>query len=484
MSSKSLNSLIDVTMIEGLGYLPKPFQQQVLSHILSMVDDNAQAFPLDDSAPQTSNINTSNITTSPTSNSSIHCCNRPQPVLIVHGTGGGKSSIYQTIGFVKGGTHLIIQNTLSLSSDQMSKVDSMHDKCVLAFQLDSIKQSSMRKDLIQFFDNIENYITDFAVFLFASPEAILDPTWNSMISDLLKKRHIRNVCIDEVHLFVHFALSFRIQFLHCKNALFEKLLLSNAEGQEDTSRTYTSVPVMFMTASFNKQLFNILEKITGYNFDKRNIFWSERKQFERRNISIDLTVCPQLIKYCKESLHNVLSTNNFKKAIMYSNSAKSIKIIQEKIDLWLDGNETNINGDTMMINGDIDAEQKFVNAKLFTKNLRDVSNNELNDLIYCPRILCAMSACIGAGLDLLQVYLAFCDGLPPSIIDFAQEMGRCGRRPLSTINLGNDRNNDDMFYLVITIESYCYMLLRIYDTSDMLSDCEAKLLERIISLDD
>ena len=242
---------------------------------------------------------------------------------------------------------------------------------------------------------------------------------------------------------------------------------------------------MFMTASFNKQLFNILEKITGYNFDKRNIFWSERKQFERRNISIDLTVSPQLIKYCKESLHNVLSTNNFKKAIIYSNSAKSIKIIQEKIDLWLDGNETNINGDTMMINGDINAEQKFVNAKLFTKNLRDVSNNELNDLIYCPRILCAMSACIGAGLDSSQVYLVFRDGLPPSIIDFAQEMGRCGRRPLSTINLGHgDRNNVDMFYLVITIESYCYMLLRIYDTSDTLSDCEARLLERIITLND
>ena len=203
MSSKSLNSLIDVTMIEGLGYLPKPFQQQVLSHILSMVDDNAQAFPLDDSAPQTSNINTS-----PASDSSTHCRNCPQPVLIVHRTSGGKSSIYQTIGFVKGGTHLIIQNTLSLSSDQMSKVDSMHNKCVLAFQLDSIKQLSMRKDLIQFFDNIANYITNFAVFLFASPEAILDPPWNSMISDLLKKRHIRNVCIDEVHLFVHFALSF------------------------------------------------------------------------------------------------------------------------------------------------------------------------------------------------------------------------------------------------------------------------------------
>ena len=203
MSNESLNSLIDVAMIKGLNYLPKPFQQQVLSHILSMVDNNAQAFPLNHTALQTSNNNTS-----PASNSSMHCRNCRQPVLIVHKTGGSKSSICQTIGFVKDGIHLIIQNTLSLSSDQLSKVDLMHNKCVLAFQLDSIKQLSMRKDLIQFFDNIANYITNFAVFLFASPEAILDPPWNSMISDLLKKRHIRNVCIDEVHLFVHFALSF------------------------------------------------------------------------------------------------------------------------------------------------------------------------------------------------------------------------------------------------------------------------------------
>ena len=44
------------------------------------------------------------------------------PVLLVQGTGGGKSSVYQTIGVIKQGVSLIIENMLSLSSDQLSKI--------------------------------------------------------------------------------------------------------------------------------------------------------------------------------------------------------------------------------------------------------------------------------------------------------------------------------------------------------------------------
>ena len=64
------------------------------------------------------------------------------PVLLVKGTDGGKSSVYQTIGVLKqGGVSLIIENTLSLSSNQLSKIKliSQHIPNVHCFQLDSFK---------------------------------------------------------------------------------------------------------------------------------------------------------------------------------------------------------------------------------------------------------------------------------------------------------------------------------------------------------
>ena len=86
-------------MQKALGYQPKPFQLTTISHILKM---NAN-----------SSINTK----------------KPVPTLLVQGTGGGKTSVYQTIGVVKRGINLIIQNTLTLSSDQISKIErSIHEK--------------------------------------------------------------------------------------------------------------------------------------------------------------------------------------------------------------------------------------------------------------------------------------------------------------------------------------------------------------------
>ena len=73
-------------MQELFGFTPRPFQKLVTPHIIKMKND--------------------------------HC----SPVLLVHGTGGGKISTYQTIAIVKGGITLVVQNTLSLSSDQMSKI--------------------------------------------------------------------------------------------------------------------------------------------------------------------------------------------------------------------------------------------------------------------------------------------------------------------------------------------------------------------------
>ena len=69
------------------------------------------------------------------------------PTLLVRGTGGGKSLVMQTIAVVKGGVTLIIENTLSLSSDQMSKIQHVSEKDgnVIALHLDAIKNDADKK---------------------------------------------------------------------------------------------------------------------------------------------------------------------------------------------------------------------------------------------------------------------------------------------------------------------------------------------------
>ena len=84
-------------------YKPRRFQQEVIPHILRMKN---RSFPT--SLPTPPPNYPPSTTTSPI-NSHINCppnchdasstnTSTPQPVLIVQGTGGGKSSIYQTIG--------------------------------------------------------------------------------------------------------------------------------------------------------------------------------------------------------------------------------------------------------------------------------------------------------------------------------------------------------------------------------------------------
>ena len=69
---------------------------------------------------------------------------RPEALLLVQGTGGGKSVVAQTVGCAECGVTVIIEATLALAADQRSKVDRARNTYgpVLAYQLDSIKKIS------------------------------------------------------------------------------------------------------------------------------------------------------------------------------------------------------------------------------------------------------------------------------------------------------------------------------------------------------
>ena len=108
----AFDNIVNDAMQTSLGFVPRPFQRKVISHIIRMKHN-------DSDHPTT-------------------------PTLLVQGTGGGKSSVYQTVGVIKRGITLIVQNTLALSSDQMVKTQQISRRVQNCFclQLDSVKSKS------------------------------------------------------------------------------------------------------------------------------------------------------------------------------------------------------------------------------------------------------------------------------------------------------------------------------------------------------
>ena len=121
-----------------------------------------------------------------------------------------------------------------------------------------------------------------------------------------------------------------------------------------------------------------------------------------------------------------------------------IFIFPRKINNWLD-ERNEINGNTMLIVGNIESELKFECAKEFENNIESASED-----ILCPIMLLGTPGCVGVGADSDQVRTIIRFGLSTRILNFIEEMGRCGRR-------NNFRNDIENFNLIFNVE--CYVCL-------------------------
>lgn len=120
------------------------------------------------------------------------------------------------------------------------------------------------------------------------------------------------------------------------------------------------------------------------------------------------------------------------------------ELIKDEIDSWLNLTSS-FEGDTIIANGGMESEVKLLSATALAAGTPNphvlIQNNE-----FYPRVLIAMSSCIGAGLDSSLVCSAARGGFPASILDMIQEMGRCGR------SRNNDGSNPtDDFFLFLSL---------------------------------
>ena len=292
---------------------------------------------------------------------------RPEALLLVQGTGGGKSAVAQTVGCVECGVTVIIEATLALAADQRSKVARARNTYgpVLAYQLDSIKKPHLIKKLEEKLRGLGKQ-SNITIFIYTSPECLLREPWRSMFVGLINSKVLKLVCVDEVHLFVMFGATFRKEFTLLKESFFKFLIDPSPAAQSDIIGTFLKVPLLFMTATFNSSLLDMLQKMTGVRISPPNYLLSSRSNMARRNIRIHVDFTTQRLKYIKSVLEDTLANNLKKKCIIYTNTSSCLEQMQADIELWLDMKE-DIQGDVIVIYGDLKPEVKFVSAERFTQ---------------------------------------------------------------------------------------------------------------------
>jgi superfamily II DNA helicase RecQ len=210
-------------------------------------------------------------------------------VLLVRPTGGGKSSVRDVYSVMCAGVSLTITPLLSLGADQTQKIfrnTSINGSPVHAYHLDELwcpKAQKLLSDQLL----LLSIDTDVTVFLFSSPQAMVNnQIWRPMIDSLITKRLLSMLCIDEVHLFVQFGLTFCQEFALLQSVLFKKLQVK-ASPSAEPSCFHTTVPFLFMTATCNQSMVAQIERLSGLRFDcSSNIFWPSADAMHHRNVCL------------------------------------------------------------------------------------------------------------------------------------------------------------------------------------------------------
>ena len=153
--------------------------------------------------------------------------------------------------------------------------------------------------------------TNTTVFIFSSPEKLLENFWNEIVKTLILSETFKMCCVDEVHQFVSYGCFFRYKFEKLRKSFFkylidekesESTLIDEKESKLTKLATFTKIPVLFMTATFSSAMKNTLEQIIGIKILSENVFWGNAQDMMRRNINIEISCHPQYFNTFKPEI--------------------------------------------------------------------------------------------------------------------------------------------------------------------------------------
>ena len=263
------------------------------------------------------------------------------------------------------------------------------------------------------------------------------------------------VCVDEVHLFVHFGLTFRKEFQELTPLLFSKLRIGR-------SKIRTKVPLLFMTATCTQFIVGRIEALLDIRFLLRhNVFWPNADGMQHRQVFMEVQYSTQPLAVFKSKVGPLLERSTVDKYILYSNNRTTVDRQVPKLADWID-TTGKFKADLLKIVGSLLREQKFYHTRVFTKS--NYPNKDVleecreEDRPFNPQILVATSGAANAGLDDSEVHGVARLEFPPSCLDVKQEKGRAGRRPTA-------HPDEDWYLLCLSLETYVVLLKRLHDTT-------------------
>jgi superfamily II DNA helicase RecQ len=362
------------------------------------------------------------------------------------------------------GFSLTIVPLLSLGADQEEKLTlrAKHaEGTITSVHLDEIRSAGDQELLISKLKLLPNESST-TVILFSSPQAMLNKKflWLDFLNWLIDNNRLSMVCVDEVHLFAHFGMTFREEFKLLTPALFNKLKVGG-------SSTTTTTPLLFMTGACTKSVVNSMQRIIGITFEAtKNVFWPAAEEMKHRQVFIEVAHTTQAFSSFKKRLAPRLKASTVEKFILCSNTRAAVERVAPKLCDWID--LEGYKSDALKIIGALHREQKFYHVRAFARS--NCNNADAfaagvdddrpicleKDRPFNPQILCATSGAANAGLDDPEVHGVTRFDFPPSVLDAQQEKGRAGRR----LHANAD---SDWCLLCLSLESYVVLLKRLHD---------------------
>lgn len=290
-----------------------------------------------------------------------------QDALVVMPTGAGKSLCFQLPGIARGGTTLVISPLIALMEDQ---VHALSEK---GFRADRIHSGRAREDARS---TCRSFLDGNLDFLFIAPERFRVRGF----ADMLNKRPVVLVAVDEAHCISHWGHDFRPDY---------RML----GGQLPHLRP---APVVALTATATPEVQDDIIEQLGMPDSSRFVHG-----FRRDNIAIEIESCPP--KDRPDAIAAVLSDAGRRPAIVYTPTRDKCERMAERLaqvcpsDVYHAGKGT--------------AHRDQVQEAFLKGDLEVI----------------VATIAFGMGIDKSNIRTVIHAALPASMEAYYQEIGRAGR---------------------------------------------------------
>jgi hypothetical protein len=357
------------------------------------------------------------------------------PKLLIQPTGNGKSRVRDTVGIILMGISLTIIPLLSLGGDQFRKtIERCLHKNVTAFHLDElVKRPGQMQRLIAKIDSLSSECRG-TIFLFCSPQLLSNhPDVFSFILRCNERNILRQIALDEIHLFVKFGGEFRDEFAELSK-LFRHV-------------NFTKTTFLLMTATCTASIVASLEALLGTTI--KDHYWPDASGMRHRHVALSVHYSDRPSTLILNRLQAHMGQSADSKFILYSNRRSKVDALTKSLGSWLDKNDSLRHVDVVPLVGTLSKEQKAHHIDVFVRGSQAAA-------AFTPRFLCATSGAANAGIDSSEINVVYRIDFPPSYIDIQQEKGRAGRYDGASPTICS-------YELYVALEGFAHVYVRTKD---------------------